>query len=81
MKITVTKEDIQKGRRENPWFCPIARAIKRQCKLTRSTVSVGERTATVNHKILNIPKSAQSFIDKFDNKKSVKPFSFYLVGA
>ena len=81
MKITVTKKDIQNGRRENPWFCPIARAIKRQCKLTGSRVSIGARSAAVDYVNLDIPKSAQKFIDNFDNKKSVKPFSFYLVGA
>ena len=81
MKIIVTKEDIQNGRRENPYLCPIARAIKRQCKYTGRRVSVGCRVATVNYRTLDIPKSAQKFIDDFDNKKPVKPFSFNLVGA
>ena len=81
MKITVTKEDIQKGRRGDPFLCPVARAIKRRCKLTGRKVVVGNSLASVLSRTLDIPKKAQKFINNFDDKRPVKPFSFNLVGA
>lgn len=73
MKITVTKEDIKKGKPEQGESCPIARAIRRQ---TRKKVHVGYICLEINHCEYTFPQEAQQFVKDFDAGKPVGPFSF-----
>jgi hypothetical protein len=80
MKIVVRKRHIQQGVGScgGSATCPIALAINEQTKFKAQVgwsatflTSADGRTKT----LLNTEKM-KSFIDKFDNGKSVRPFSF-----
>ena len=79
-KITVTEQDIQLGRRANCYWCPIARAIKREFGLKGRGVNV------VDDKMVyvggddwyTLSRAAQRFINRFDAKKPVQPLTFML---
>lgn len=79
MKITVTQKDIDKGVVNNR-LCPIAIAISRKTKyapyVMRSEVDVYVKNEWQYG--VALPKSAMSFIKKFDDEKKVKPFTFKL---
>ncbi len=84
MKITVTADNIKKGRRKSRSFCPIALALKSAGFVH---VNVGYRrieilpTARSKSPIAKYrtPHSAKRFIEKFDIwGDGVKPFSFSL---
>jgi hypothetical protein len=81
MKITVTKEDIQRGIRSSACSCPIARACNRQTRPTR-VFGVTMRVDTVlgGSQSFDLSRRAQQFIARFDRKKKVKPFSFIVRG-
>lgn len=79
--ISVTRKDINEGKKLSQSSCPIALAIRRDLDI--AYVRVEENFVRIlddyfTHRHLS--SSAQKFIDNFDNKgkKSVKPFSFYL---
>ena len=78
MKITVTKEDIRKGKIGRQKSCPIALAI------LRSGLKFGWYGVDVDMVYLKgldeieLPSKATKFIDLFDEGKIVKPFSFNL---
>lgn len=80
MKIQVTLEDIQKGSPASPSYCPIARAAKRACglDLQEEGIVVGSscirRLTSKDYK--DLPRIAQDFIHRFDNRLSVEPFEF-----
>lgn len=74
MKITVTQEDIEKGKR-GCRNCPIALATNRTTLLDAAVyphciISVDMGTVWV------LPKKAQQFIQRFDDGKPVHPFTF-----
>jgi len=76
MKIHVTQEDIDNGKRGDAYGCPIALALHRSFK---RKWSVGLTCAkNTNGKVIEIPRSAQRFIRTFDNRKPAKPFNFIL---
>ncbi len=80
MKITVTKEDIRKGKRFDPRACPVYWAIKRSVS-NPSEFFVNRlalRSESCEQEICRFPDSVTEFIDRFDLKKPVKPFSFNL---
>lgn len=57
--------------------CPIALAVKDT--FTTDSVTVSETNVVVNALYYDLPRSAQRFIQKFDeNVKPVKPFKFFL---
>lgn len=82
MKITVTRNDIKRGRRESETSCPIAHSLKRQ----------GWKDVKVGDEIIGRPPGFKStltfdtsekvngFIGEFDDQGAagVKPFSFDL---
>lgn len=55
--------------------CPVALALKDS---GYSDVSVGLNVIFIGLKIIKSPRSVDRFINKFDRKKSVKPFNFIL---
>lgn len=80
IRITVTEEDIARGKRESCTGCPIGRAAKRALgrdfapEVNPMTLDVLLKGALVAYAWL--PKRAQDFIADFDIKVPVKPFSF-----
>lgn len=84
IKIEVTEEDIKDGVRENVKQCPVARAVLRQLDFAE-VVEVSMGGIDINFDVpgrkfirYKIPKKVMRFIQRFDEGKSVKPFSFVL---
>ena len=87
-KINVTQKHIQKGRKSDCGQCPIALAILDTFGDRITNVNVGDnRVINFEEKVLNgdmnyltcqASKKINSFIDKFDDGKPVKPFNFML---
>lgn len=75
--IQVTQKHIQEGKRKSISSCPIALALKRE-----RFEDVMVETTYCSFWIGNLsygyffPKSAQTFIEKFDAGKKVRPFNF-----
>lgn len=78
--ITVTQADIDAAQKNCPLrtkFCPIARAVRRHKSWKRWRVSLRDiYSLNIDTKDIPLPKRAVTFIDRFDNGMSVKPFSF-----
>ncbi len=76
MTITVTDEDIEKGKPDSPSRCPIARAMTRLgCK----NVWVVEWYVDYDDvRDVQLPVEAQMFINQFDAGKPVQPITFEL---
>lgn len=80
--ITVTQEDIDKGRRESSCNCPIALAARRVFVNDSVRVSpfdlvlYAKDDEEVRYRML--PQEAARFIEQFDHQgpTQVKPFSF-----
>jgi len=78
MKVKVTQEHIDKGRRCNAHCCPIALALS-DAGLDRPFV-VGSRVMLEGYEV-GLPMDAYNFIDKFDRDLEPtiwepKPFEF-----
>ena len=74
MKIKVTAEDIKRGKRQDCWRDPVARAARRA---TSKSAWVGYFTMGLDgRKARKLPKKVASFVSRFDAGKPVKPFSF-----
>lgn len=75
--IDVMEIDIKRSRRNDPYRCPVARAIRHVLKKNLFSVAVvaGIR---VGNKSTAMPKRVLRFIQKFDRYEPVKPFSFRL---
>jgi hypothetical protein len=71
--VNVTKWHISRGKQSEPNSCPIALAVKKY-----GMTDVGTTSITCKGKEITMPKKAQSFVDRFDYDKPVKPFSFKL---
>lgn len=55
--------------------CPIALALKEHFECNSVTVGGGS-ICYVGNSIVILPRSCTRFINRFDNKKPVKPFNF-----
>lgn len=79
MKIEVTAEDIQRGRKGNACSCPIHRAGRRagliDFEVWNKAVSVYLDGKKKNYPL---PEVAQQFIKKFDCGQPVEPIAFEL---
>jgi len=86
-KIEVKAKHIKGGSRCNPWFCPVATAIREQVGLDALVTSIDAYvvipTATdvggfmYNRDVyVSLPRSASRFIRKYDGGGEVKPFNF-----
>lgn len=78
MKIEVTQEDIERGKRCDGLICPISQAVKRA---TGNTVCVSQnyffllsRASSMDD--FKLPQPAIDFIAAFDAGQPVEPFSF-----
>lgn len=74
-KIQVKQEDIDKGRRNVCFDCPIALALRRE---GYRDVVVGSAAVRISTTVIELPRSARRFINRFDNRKKVQPFNFIL---
>lgn len=72
--ITVTAEDIRDGIVGDGDDCPIAHAAKRAFRIECATC--GDDVLEVGYDSFPLPKRACEFIERFDARKPVKPFSF-----
>lgn len=77
--VIVTQNHIKRGRRNNSNYCPIALALKETLGLKTVSVSDGVRFGGGYEGLrVRLPLKARKFIEAFDDKKLVKPFSFTL---
>lgn len=79
LPIKVTATDIRLGRPEKPSLCPIARATTRTLKGNKRVFVDGleiEVRAGRAEIYYSLTKRAQKFVERFDARKSVKPFEF-----
>ncbi|MGC1580958.1 MAG: hypothetical protein WA766_05720 [Candidatus Acidiferrales bacterium] len=82
--IRITREDIRLGWTQDANHCPIARAVCRTLDIPvrAHSVEVDGNTVEVNNDRFEIemylPKKAQSFVERFDKREPVRPFSFRL---
>lgn len=78
VKVTVTSDDIKKGKPRRAEFCPIARALKRTFKT--KTVLVGPSSYRFVSRFGPhsgcLSKTALCFVRNFDAEREVRPFSF-----
>lgn len=85
-KIRVTEEHIANGIRSNTESCPVALAILDATGWNKGDVDVGGETIdrvegmfpNWNFTHYHCPKKVQKFVDRFDEGKPVRPFSFVL---
>lgn len=77
--ISVTKEDIENGGRDNISTCPVALAVRR---VTKKRFQVGSTEIypplSERHfpQPIRISDQVAEFIKRFDAKKRVQPFTF-----
>jgi hypothetical protein len=73
--IRVLKQDILRGVQKDCLRCPVALAIRRARFIPKSMVLVGNRYVDQDNTWL-YPTKVNTFINRFDTGKPVKPFSF-----
>lgn len=81
MKIQVTQDDIDHGKKRSCSGCPIGRAIARatgkDCLVGQSSVKLGKTWfRTPEERWLVLPDIASMFIRRFDDGEKVEPFEF-----
>lgn len=84
--VRVTKHDIRSGVRSDPDSCPVTRALRRTGVIKTPWVgsSMDKNWKTNSYKSLVLdyeetipaPRSVVRFVNRYDNRKPVKPFSF-----
>jgi hypothetical protein len=75
MIIHVTQEDIDNGVRQDCRCCPVALALKRVARIQRVFLGGVSLSPT---KIIWFPPEVKRFIERFDWRNTVQPFSFEL---
>jgi hypothetical protein len=82
MAIQVTQQDIDRGKRGDDCWCPVALAINRWSGRNSSvdvdTVVIGIDTADGKPDEFLTPPKIAEFIRRFDNGEPVEPFEFDL---
>lgn len=77
MKITITENHIKLGIARNPFYCPIALAMKEE--LPGHIISVGSYQLHIDGDPFDLSSEAIHFVYQFDKKElPVSPFSFEL---
>lgn len=84
--VNVTQEDIDKGEAASCSSCPIALALRRIAPLARvytdCVALAGElyspKAILESHTFIRLPEEAMKFIQTFDFRNHVSPFSFTL---
>ncbi len=80
MTITITAEDIQRGRRCDPGCCPVGRAISRAGVEHYGVIGTQVMVPSGNSgaKALPLPHNVQNWLLDFDGCMPVEPISFEL---
>lgn len=90
LKISVTKQDIKRGKPRHASKCPVTLAIKRELHKAKVKFKVlYVRASTFGWEQYNMdkgwfpfmreqPEKVFKFVNRFDNNKKVKPFQFCL---
>lgn len=77
IKIEVTQQDIDNGKRASCFYCPIAlvctRTFKELCLIGESYLGFIR-----GGKKYPLPQNARQFVTDFDHGRPVKPFTFEL---
>ena len=82
MKVTVTQHHINIGQRLVPNMCPIALAIRDVCPNWHLITVSPEDVNVFVHRMdcvyisYDLPQKARNFVNSFDQKMPVQPFSF-----
>lgn len=83
MKIEITAEDIENGKKQSVFACPVALAMCRALRIYpfEHSISVYSEDIVFCHddtsKIL-LPSQVTDIIDKYDSNQGMNPFSFEL---
>lgn len=80
MKIKVIAEDIEHGLPCEEKGCPIALAVSRALGIEAGKVSISLDDVFVSGAEFTLPAKAVAFISRFDDGKTVKPFTFTIKG-
>ncbi len=80
MRITVTQEDIDNGRRCDPDCCPVGRALSRAGLIHYGVIgsAVMIKDGQAHAMALPLPAPVRDWILDFDGSRAVEPFSFEL---
>lgn len=78
MRIEVTQEDIENGKPYSAWSCAIAVAIRRATRREIVWVKLGENTIALYRREIPLPHSVKEWAERFDEGRSVEPFTFDL---
>ena len=80
MKISVTEQHVQNGRRADPHHDPVALALYDagfgEVYVGTTEISVRKIPFTGNWTKVPVPHSVSDFMFDFDNGKPVEPFEF-----
>lgn len=76
MQINVTQQHIDNGTPKDCAYCPIAHSLMGH--FPNSCIEVDDSCIEINGTQYFSPDSVVKFIEDFDNRKPVKPFSFLL---
>lgn len=77
--VSVTQEDIEKGRRKEARSCPIALAARRAFKERPLAVdgwSIVLHADREDEQSLRLPRDAERRLDAFDEGDPMEPFTF-----
>jgi hypothetical protein len=83
IKVSVTEEDILRGKRLVARACPIARAIRRDARMWKRVSVYGNYCNYYDSRgwfmnMSKLPKKCETFVNRFDEGKKVNPFSFII---
>ena len=80
MKIEITQHDIDNGVKGEYQLCPIARAVKRKINgeviVLEDDISIFTTDIIRRYSYYKLPQKAKDFMQRFDDGKKVKPFTF-----
>ena len=86
MKITVTQDHIDRGKRNDPSNCAICLALRDAGVVVEYvtyspdhyTAGIYPNNSTLDGEAIPLPNVATKFMDYFDSGRAVRPFTFAL---
>lgn len=80
MIISITAQDIRRGKPAMPGICPVALAVKRAFRTSDIAISSFHIYKDGESAIYDLPEDAIDWILRFDEGKDCEPFNFELIG-
>lgn len=77
-RVRVTEDHIERGTPLNPYSCPIALALSEIRPRRRRKIVAGYSSIRFGKEQYDTPPDARAFMDRFDDGKAVRPFTFEL---